>query len=118
MERCCDQTTKERGEPHEDASLKWALRRLASKYNREEIYREIWLEPVQPVAKRYHLSYGGLAKMCNKLNIPQPGRGYWATKAADKPWASARMVFRALKSAATCCFRPCATISGPWVAIC
>ena len=69
----------------EEASRKWALRQLASRYNREEIYREIWLEPIQRVAKRYHLSDVGLAKVCKKLNIPRPGRGYWAMKAAGKP---------------------------------
>jgi len=62
----------------------WALRELASRYNREEIYREIWSEPIQHVAKRYKLSDVGLAKVCRKLNIPRPGRGYWAIKAAGK----------------------------------
>jgi hypothetical protein len=36
------------------------------------------------VAKRYKLSDVGLAKVCRKLNIPRPGRGYWAKKAAGK----------------------------------
>jgi hypothetical protein len=68
-----------------EASLEWALHNLASKYDREEIYKEIWLEPIQHVAKKYNLSDVGLAKVCRKLNIPRPGRGYWAIKAAGKP---------------------------------
>ena len=62
----------------------WALRELASSYNRDEIYEEIWSQPIQQVAKRYNLSDVGLAKVCKKLNIPRPGRGYWAIKAAGK----------------------------------
>jgi hypothetical protein len=54
----------------------WALRELASRYNREEIYEEIWAEPIQHVAKRSNLSDVGLAKVCRKLNIPRSGRGY------------------------------------------
>jgi hypothetical protein len=61
-----------------------ALKQLASRYNRDKIYEEIWAEPIQHVAKRYNLSDVGLAKVCRKLNIPRPGRGYWAIKAAGK----------------------------------
>lgn len=67
-----------------EVSRKWALEHLASRYNRDEIYRNIWSEPIQRVAKRYGLSDVGLAKVCRKLNIPRPGRGYWAKKAAGK----------------------------------
>jgi hypothetical protein len=67
-----------------EVSNQGALRHLASRYNREEIYKEIWLEPIQHVAKRYNISDVGLAKICRKLNIPRPGRGYWAVKAAGK----------------------------------
>jgi hypothetical protein len=62
----------------------WTLRSLASRYDREKIYEEIWSEPIQHVAKRYGISDVGLAKVCRKLNIPRPGRGYWAKKAAGK----------------------------------
>jgi hypothetical protein len=58
---------------------------LASRYNRERLYEEVWSEPVIVVAKRYGLSDVGLAKICKKLNIPRPGLGYWAKKAAARP---------------------------------
>jgi ankyrin repeat protein len=64
---------------------RWTIRQLASRYDREKIYEEIWSEPIQRVAKRYDISDVGLAKVCKKLNIPRPGRGYWAMKAAGKP---------------------------------
>ena len=58
---------------------------LASRYNRERLYEEVWSEPVLAVAKKYGLSDVGLAKICKKLNVPRPGLGYWAKKAAAKP---------------------------------
>jgi hypothetical protein len=54
---------------------------LASRYNRERLYQEVWSEPVVVVAKKYDV---GLAKICKKLNIPRPGLGYWAKMAAGK----------------------------------
>jgi len=53
-------------------------------YNREKLYREVWSEPIQHVAKQYRLSDTGLAKLCKRLLIPRPPRGYWAKKAAGK----------------------------------
>src|SRR5262249_31845236 len=72
-------------ERQKEANRIWALRELATRYNRGEIYNEIWSEPIQRVAKRYNLSDVGLAKVCRRLNIPRPGRGHWAMKAAGKP---------------------------------
>ena len=46
---------------------------LATRYNRERLYEEVWSEPVIVVAKRYGLSDVGLAKICKKLDIPRPG---------------------------------------------
>lgn len=47
-------------------------------YSRQRLYEEIWKEPVHEVAKKYGISDVALAKICNKLNIPRPSRGYWA----------------------------------------
>jgi hypothetical protein len=57
---------------------------LARKYDRNKLYEEVWSEPMQKLAKKYNLSDVGLAKICKKLKIPLPGRGYWAKKAAGK----------------------------------
>jgi hypothetical protein len=69
----------------EKVQREYAVSRLASRYDREKIYNEIWSEAMQTVAKKYNLSDVGLAKVCRKLKIPRPGRGYWAKKAAGKP---------------------------------
>jgi hypothetical protein len=69
----------------EEAHRQWNLRNLASRYDRQNIYDEIWSEPIQHVAKRYGMSDVGFAKICKKLNIPRPRLGYWAKKAAGKP---------------------------------
>jgi ankyrin repeat protein len=60
-------------------------RGLLSRYNREELYEKTWSKPMQLLAKEYGISDVGLAKVCRKLAIPVPGRGYWAKKAAGKP---------------------------------
>jgi len=44
---------------------------------REQLYNEIWAEPVSIVAKRYGISDAALRKRCKKMNIPLPPRGYW-----------------------------------------
>lgn len=53
-------------------------------YRREELYNQVWTEPVRTVAKRYGISDVALAKICKKLSVPVPGRGYWAEKEAGK----------------------------------
>jgi hypothetical protein len=75
---------KAEDERHERLHRQYFLKELARRYDREQIYQEIWAEPIQHVAKRYNLSDVGLAKVCRKLNIPRLGRGYWAIKAAGK----------------------------------
>ena len=45
---------------------------------RQELYEEIWTDPVTVVAKRYGLSDVGMAKLCRRMGIPIPPRGYWA----------------------------------------
>jgi hypothetical protein len=56
-----------------------------SKCEREALYKEVWAEPVRTVAERYGVSDVALAKICKKLAIPLPGRGYWAKKKAGQP---------------------------------
>jgi hypothetical protein len=50
-------------------------------WNREELYRDIWNEPMLTLSKKYGVSAVMLGKVCRKLSIPVPGRGYWARKA-------------------------------------
>ena len=52
--------------------------------DRETLYREVWTSPVTDVAPRYGLSDVGLVKICHKLAIPVPSRGYWAKVRAGR----------------------------------
>ncbi len=53
-------------------------------YRRAELYEQVWTEPVRTVAKRYGMSDVAFSKICRKLAVPLPGRGYWARKAAGQ----------------------------------
>jgi hypothetical protein len=47
-------------------------------YDRSRLYAEVWSAPARSIAQRYGVSDVALAKMCRKLSVPLPGRGYWA----------------------------------------
>jgi hypothetical protein len=49
-------------------------------WNREELYAEIWEQPLVRVATKYGISAVMLGKVGRKLQIPFPGRGYWTKK--------------------------------------
>jgi hypothetical protein len=52
--------------------------------SRDELYRMVWEIPMVRLAAQYGISGNGLAKICDRLNIPYPPRGYWARKAAGQ----------------------------------
>lgn len=45
---------------------------------RIDLYNAVWSEPMVRVAAKLGLSDVGLAKLCARLRVPVPGRGYWA----------------------------------------
>lgn len=47
---------------------------------REQLYEAVWAEPMSVLAPKYEFSDVGLAKVCRKMKIPLPGRGYWRQK--------------------------------------
>ena len=51
---------------------------------REQLYEFVWTEPMQVLGPRYGMSDVGLKKVCKRLRIPTPGRGYWAQKSVGK----------------------------------
>src|SRR5215469_1599259 len=57
--------------------------------SREKLFDEVWAEPMTTVAKRYGISSSYLARVCERMNVPRPVRGYWARveagQAARKP---------------------------------
>jgi hypothetical protein len=54
-------------------------------WNREQLYAEIWESPLVKLAVKYGISAVALGKVCRKLQIPLPGRGYWVKKDSGKP---------------------------------
>ncbi|MEY9419456.1 hypothetical protein ABIF69_005898 [Bradyrhizobium japonicum] len=52
--------------------------------SREELYAQVWTTPISRLSAQYGLSGNGLAKICRRLDVPYPPRGYWARKEAGK----------------------------------
>jgi len=46
--------------------------------DRRGLYARVWAEPVESLAKAWGLSGRGLAKVCQRMGVPVPPRGYWA----------------------------------------
>ena len=59
---------------------------------REELYQLVWQTPMNRLAEEFGVSGNGLAKICDRLDVPYPSRGYWAKKEAGK----AAVVFKLL----------------------
>ena len=45
---------------------------------REQLYEQVWSVPMWTLCEKYGLSDNGLRKICRRLNVPVPTRGYWA----------------------------------------
>lgn len=52
--------------------------------SREELYELVWSEPMTKVGTRFDVSSSFLARVCARLNVPRPPRGYWAKLAVGK----------------------------------
>src|ERR1041385_7506770 len=46
--------------------------------SRDQLYSEVWAEPMIRVAARHGVSSAFRARVCRDMNVPAPGRGYWA----------------------------------------
>ena len=57
---------------------------ISVKKMREQLYNDVWAEPMTSVAKKYNISDNGVRKRCKTLNIPIPPFGYWPKKKAGK----------------------------------
>ena len=66
-------------------------------WKREELYKEVWEQPLLKLAPKYGISAVALGKVCRRLKIPVPGRGYWAKLEAGKP--ARRLPLREYKDA-------------------
>ncbi|RWA29292.1 hypothetical protein DJ028_05735 [Pseudomonas veronii] len=48
--------------------------------HRDTLYSEVWTTPMASLAPKYGVSAVFLSRVCARLNIPSPPRGYWARK--------------------------------------
>jgi hypothetical protein len=53
------------------------MQQITRVFLREELYERVWTTPMHRLAKEFGYSDVGLAKLCEKHNIPRPGLGYW-----------------------------------------
>lgn len=51
---------------------------------REELYERVWSKPTIKIAAELGLSDVAVKKMCRRMNVPTPPRGYWARIAAGQ----------------------------------
>jgi hypothetical protein len=58
---------------------------------REELHELVWSKPTRIAAKEFGLSDVGLAKVCRKLGVKKPPRGYWAKVASGRRVAKVRL---------------------------
>lgn len=56
----------------------------ARSFTRNEIYELVWDQPLKNVADEMQLSANGLAKICDRLLIPYPPRGYWRRDKSER----------------------------------
>ncbi len=52
--------------------------------DRETLYKLVWSEPMLKIAARYDVSSSYLARICTRMNVPRPERGYWAKLAVGR----------------------------------
>lgn len=53
-------------------------------WNRVELYNEVWSQPLLKLSRQYGISDVRLGKVCRKLKIPHPGRGFWSKRAVGQ----------------------------------
>ncbi len=53
-------------------------------WNRVDLYNEVWDKPLIKLSRKYGISDVRLGKVCRKLKIPHPGRGFWARRAVGQ----------------------------------
>ena len=57
---------------------------MAKRLSRKELYELVWSEPLRILAPRFSISDVALKKACARAEVPTPGLGHWAKKAAGK----------------------------------
>lgn len=50
---------------------------MRSRIERDELFRKVWDAPLHEVAQTLGMTAGGVAKLCDRLQVPRPNRNYW-----------------------------------------
>jgi hypothetical protein len=53
-------------------------------WDRVELYNDVWNQPLVKLSRKYGISHVRLGKVCRRLSVPHPGRGYWAKRAVGQ----------------------------------
>ncbi len=63
--------------------------------SREELFALVWERPTSEIANELGISDVAVGKLCEKLQVPKPPRGYWArVEAGQMPRRPALKAFR------------------------
>jgi AcrR family transcriptional regulator len=57
--------------------------------SRRDLHDLVWSQPMASAAAGLGLSLNGLAKICDRVLVPYPGRGYWGRSVPARPAARA-----------------------------
>jgi hypothetical protein len=58
--------------------------KLETPLTRDGLYALVWSEPMLKVAAKFGVSSSYMARVCTRMNVPRPERGYWAKLAVGK----------------------------------
>ncbi|MDP3747380.1 MAG: helix-turn-helix domain-containing protein [Phenylobacterium sp.] len=54
------------------------------KISREDLFERVWTRPMGACAAEFGISAHALAKVCDRMGVPYPSRGYWSKVYAGK----------------------------------
>lgn len=60
------------------------MKEQPKRISRTELYARVWQTPMTRLGLELGISGNGIAKICQRLDVPYPPRGYWAKKEAGK----------------------------------
>src|SRR5580692_6027192 len=69
---------------------------MSKRLFRKQLYEIGWSEPMKILAPRFGISDVALKKACARAEIPTPGLGHWARKAAGKGTSQVALAERPL----------------------
>jgi hypothetical protein len=69
---------------------------MSKRLSRKQLYEIGWSEPMKILAPRFGISDVALKKACARAEIPTPGLGHWARKAAGKGTSQVALAERPL----------------------